>query len=70
MFVKVLSLKMRRKVVGLAQVRAMPSPSRAAEVGFLDNLFVDPSQRGSGAGEVLLREIDNTAALQGCAVVR
>ena len=61
---------MRRKVVGLAHVRAMPSPLRAAEVGFLDDLFVDPSQRGSGAGEALLREIDNIAAIRGWAVVR
>lgn len=59
-----------KELVGLAHVRAMPSPLRGAEVGFLDDLFVDPAQRGSGAGEALLREIDNVAAARGWAVVR
>jgi ribosomal protein S18 acetylase RimI-like enzyme len=57
-------------LVGLAHLRAMPSPLRGAEVGFLDDLFVDPVQRGSGAGEALLREIDNIAAARGWPVVR
>ena len=57
-------------LVGLAHLRAMPSPLRGAEVGFLDDLFVDPAQRGSGAGEAMLREIDNIADARGWAVVR
>ena len=57
-------------LVGLAHVRAMPSPLRGAEVGFLDDLFVDPNQRGSGAGEAMLREIDDMAAAREWAVVR
>lgn len=56
--------------IGLAHFRAMPSPLRGAEVGFLDDLFVDPDQRGSGAGEALLREIDRIAEKRGWAVVR
>lgn len=59
-----------RDLVGLARLRAMPSPLRGAEVGFLNDLFVDPEQRGSGAGAVLLREIDGIAAARGWAVVR
>ena len=58
------------EIIGLAHYRAMPSPLRGAEVGFLDDLFVDPAQRGSGAGEALLREVDAIAALRGWAVVR
>ncbi|NBR02960.1 MAG: GNAT family N-acetyltransferase [Alphaproteobacteria bacterium] len=57
-------------LVGLAHFRAMPSPLRGAEVGFLDDLFVDPGLRGGGAGELLLREIDEIAAGRGWAVVR
>ena len=45
-------------VVGLAHFRSMPSPLRAAEIGFLDDLFVDPAARGSGAAEALLKEVD------------
>lgn len=57
-------------VIGLAHYRAMPSPLRGAEVGFLDDLFVDPEARGSGAGEALLRRLDGIAAERGWAVVR
>ena len=35
-------------LVGLAHYRSMPSPLRGAEVGFLDDLFVDPERRGLG----------------------
>ncbi len=57
-------------LVGLAHMRAMPSPLRGAEVGFLDDLFVDPEHRGCGAAEALLREIDTIAAARGWGVVR
>ena len=46
------------------------SPLRGAEVGFLDDLFVDPEQRGSGAAEALLRSVDDIAAERGWPVVR
>jgi ribosomal protein S18 acetylase RimI-like enzyme len=57
-------------LIGLAHYRSMPSPLRGAEVGFLDDLFVDPEQRGSGAAEALLRSVDDIAAERGWPVVR
>ena len=57
-------------IVGLAHYRAMPSPLRGAEVGFLDDLFVDPDRRGSGAGEALLRHLDEISASRDWGVVR
>ena len=57
-------------LVGLAHFRAMPSPLRGAEVGFLDDLFVDPAYRGGGAGNRLLRHLDNIAAARGWPVMR
>ena len=57
-------------IVGLAHYRAMPSPLRGAEVGFLDDLFVDPDCRGSGAGEALLRHLDEISASRSWGVVR
>ncbi len=57
-------------LLGLAHFRAMPSPLRGAEVGFLDDLFINPTQRGSGAAEALLRKIDEIAAARDWAVVR
>ena len=58
------------KIVGLAHYRAMPSPLRAAEVGFLDDLYVDPVERGSGAAEALLRAVDDIAVARGWNIVR
>jgi len=43
--------------VALAHFRDMPSPLRGATVGFLDDLFVDPKERGSGVARLLLDEI-------------
>jgi len=57
-------------LLGLAHYRAMPSPLRAAEVGFLDDLFVAVEHRGFGAGEALLRGVDQISIDRGWAVVR
>ncbi|HIF10621.1 MAG TPA: GNAT family N-acetyltransferase [Sneathiellales bacterium] len=43
--------------IGLAHFRDMPSPLRGATIGFLDDLFVDPSARGFGTARLLLDEI-------------
>lgn len=56
--------------VGLAHFRAMPSPLRGSEIGFLDDLFVDPSARGSDVASALLRAVDEIAGRRGWAVVR
>jgi GNAT superfamily N-acetyltransferase len=47
-------------VVGLAHFRDMASPLRGAVAGFLDDLFVDPAERGGGVGRALL---DHVAAV-------
>ena len=57
-------------LAGLAHFRAMPSPLRGAEAGFLDDLFVDPAQRGKGAGAALLHHLDGIAAARGWPVTR
>ena len=33
-------------IVGFAHYRRMPSPLRGQDIGFLDDLFVDPKHRG------------------------
>jgi GNAT superfamily N-acetyltransferase len=45
------------EAIGLAHFRSMPSPLRGAAVGFLDDLFVEPAARGSGAAGLLMDEI-------------
>ena len=58
------------EILGLAQYRAMPSPLRGAEVGFLDDLFVDPSARGAQVGEQLLEALKQIAVSNGWPVIR
>jgi GNAT superfamily N-acetyltransferase len=55
--------------VGLAHFRAYDSPMRGTS-GFLDDLFVDPARRGSGAADTLLAALARVAAEEGWATVR
>ena len=57
------------EVVGLAHVRAFARPLEGDWGGFLDDLFVDPDRRGSGAGEALLEHLRSLARERGWGVV-
>ncbi|MDC0948365.1 GNAT family N-acetyltransferase [Gammaproteobacteria bacterium] len=59
-----------QQLIGLAHVRAMPSPLRGAEIGFLDDLYVDPDARGSGAAQALIGAVEATARAHGWPLVR
>lgn len=59
-----------QQLIGLAHFRAMPSPLRGAEIGFLDDLFVDPASRGQQAGELMLMALKEIASDEGWAMVR
>lgn len=56
--------------VGLMHCRQMPSPLRGAQVGFLDDLFVDPGVRGQGVAEALYAELQALGKRQGWPFVR
>jgi GNAT superfamily N-acetyltransferase len=43
------------RLVGLAHLRPYWRPLAASVGGFLDDLFVEPDARGTGAGEALIR---------------
>lgn len=58
------------KLVGLAHYRAMPSPLRGAEVGFLDDMFVCNSARGAKVGEKLLNRLAEICTEQGWPIMR
>lgn len=49
-------------LIGLMHYRAMPSPLRGCEVGFLDDLFITPAQRGSGVVDALFAALEADAA--------
>lgn len=58
------------KPVGLAHYRAMPRPLRAVTGGFLDDLFVEPSLRGSGVVQALMNALADIGRAQGWATIR
>jgi GNAT superfamily N-acetyltransferase len=58
------------RAVGLAHLRPAPSPLRGAMTGFLDDLFVAPAARGTGAFECLMAAARDLAAAEGWAGVR
>lgn len=58
------------RVIGLAHFRPFARPLSATTGGFLDDLFVDPAYRGSGAADALLSALRAIAAERDWSVVR
>lgn len=58
------------KPVGLAHLRSWIRPLLATRCGYLDDLFIDPGARGTGAVGVLFDAIDALAIAQGWDMVR
>jgi GNAT superfamily N-acetyltransferase len=57
-------------VQGLAHFREFARPLSASIGGFLDDLFVEPTLRGSGAADVLLGELRRIGRERGWTVIR
>lgn len=58
------------RIVGLAHFRQFTRPLSASRGGFLDDLFVDPSVRGSGAAQALIAAICEEGRRRGWTVIR
>lgn len=58
------------QLVGLAHFRAFARPLSATIGGYLDDLYVDPAARGSGAAEALLRAVAEEGRSRGWSVIR
>lgn len=58
------------RAVGLAHVRAFARPLSATTGGFLDDLFVAETARGTGAAEALIRRIAEIGHERGWSVIR
>ena len=51
--------------VGLMHYREMHSPLRGAQVGFLDDLFVEPNCRGGGVADLMFARLKQEAKTNG-----
>lgn len=58
------------KPIGMMHYREMPSPLRGKYIGFLDDLFILPESRGTGAVDALFATLKNNAAFEGWSIVR
>jgi GNAT superfamily N-acetyltransferase len=56
--------------VGLAHFRPFARPLAAAVGGFLDDLFVSPDARGSGAAQALIQAVAEVGCARGWSVIR
>jgi GNAT superfamily N-acetyltransferase len=57
-------------IVGFAHYRRMPRPLRGQNIGFLDDLFVDPDHRGQGIGKKILNELKKISKSKGWNLIR
>jgi GNAT superfamily N-acetyltransferase len=55
---------------GFAHVRRMPSPLRGTDIGFLDDLFVEPDARGHDVGEALFQALAEVGREKGWPKIR
>ena len=58
------------KIVAFAHYRRMPSPLRGQNIGFLDDIFVEPEYRGKKIGEKLINRIKEISKSKGWNLVR
>lgn len=57
-------------VVGFAHVRACPRPLGGCDMGFLDDMYITPEARGSGAADALFAALRALAFERGWPVIR
>ena len=58
------------RVIAIAHFRPYLRPLSASVGGFLDDLFVDPDARGSGAAQALISAIEAIGRARGWSVIR
>jgi GNAT superfamily N-acetyltransferase len=58
------------KPVGLAHFRRQPRPALGQDMGYLDDLFVDPQVRGQAIGRRLIAHVAEVGRQRGWGVIR
>jgi len=59
-----------KNIFGFAHYRRMPSPLRGQDIGFLDDLFVDPKYRGQKIGKKILNKLKEISKSKGWNLLR
>jgi ribosomal protein S18 acetylase RimI-like enzyme len=62
--------EVEENIIGFAHYRRMPSPLRGQDIGFLDDLFVDPGHRGKKIGEKIINELKKISKSKGWNLIR
>jgi len=62
--------EVNENIVGLAHYRRMARPLKGQDIGFLDDLFVDPKHRGKGIGEKILNKLKEISKTKGWNLIR
>tara|TARA_B100001146_G_C15998196_1_gene355578 strand:+ start:71 stop:502 length:432 start_codon:yes stop_codon:yes gene_type:complete len=57
-------------IIGFAHYRRMPSPLRGQDIGFLDDLFVEPIHRGKKIGDKIINELKKISKSKGWNLIR
>ncbi len=58
------------RAIGLAHWRSFARPLRAAQGGFLDDLFVDPAHRGARVADALIHALSEIGRAKGWTLLR
>ncbi len=58
------------QIIGITHFRPYRRPLSASVGGFLDDLFVDPEARGSGAAQALIAGVEAIGLARGWSVIR
>ena len=62
--------QMDEYIVAFAHYRRMPRPLFGKDIGFLDDLFVDPNHRGKRIGEKIIKELQKISKSRGWDLIR
>ncbi|HLQ86855.1 MAG TPA: GNAT family N-acetyltransferase [Salinisphaeraceae bacterium] len=60
----------QQQAIGMMHFRSCPRPLSGCDMGFVDDLFVTPAARGSGAADALFDRLGDIATERGWPVVR
>ena len=58
------------RVIAIAHVRACPRSLSGCDIGFVDDMYVDPDARGSGAADALVARLQELAKERGWPILR